>query len=214
MSQKMRKSFKIYRRDISMKAARFLSGILLAASTAIAAVSVPASSSAEEVYLIRGFANVFSRGMDQMTAQLRARGVNAKSLSNGAWRSVAQDIIKRQAQGRVSYPIIILGHSVGGQEAPRFANTLGQAGIPTALVVGVDPGFAAPPPFSKGAQRVVNYWIQGGARGNPYRATSGFSGNIQNIDIRSFSAADHVGIDKDPRVQSRIVAQVLSTVGG
>ena len=30
---------------------------------------------AEEVYMIRGFMNVFSKGMDQMTRRLRSRGV-------------------------------------------------------------------------------------------------------------------------------------------
>ena len=83
--------------------------------------------------------------------------------------------------------------------------------MPVALVVGVDPGFAAPPPFTAGSPRVVNFWISGSARGNPYRAGAGFRGRIQNIDIRSFSDADHVGIDKDPRVQSRIVNLIVST---
>lgn len=190
-----------------------ITGVLLAAF-AFASTGMPAAEAqAEEVYFIRGFANVFSRGMDQMTAQLRSRGVNAKSLSNGQWSGVATDIIKRHRQGRVSEPIIIAGHSVGGQEAPRFADTLSKAGVPVALVIGVDPGFAPPPPFTTGSPRVVNYWIKGSARGNPYRATNGFHGQITNVDISAFSRADHVGIDKDPAVQNRIVTLVLSTVG-
>ena len=177
------------------------------------ALIAPATANAAEVYFIRGFMNVFSRGMDQMTAQLRGRGVNAKSLSNGQWGGVANDIIKRFHQGRASCPIVIAGHSVGGQEAPKFADKLARAGVPVALVIGVDPGFAPPPPFTAGSPKVVNFWIKGSARGNPYRSTGGFHGSIQNIDIRSFSNADHVGIDKDPRVQSRIVGQVMSALG-
>lgn len=178
------------------------------------ALAAPATASAEEVYFIRGFMNVFSRGMDQMTAQLRGRGVNAKSLSNGQWGGVARDIIKRYRAGQVSLPIVIAGHSVGGQEAPKFADTLAKAGVPVSLVIGVDPGFAPPPPFTAGSPRVVNFWIAGSARGNPYRGAGGFGGSIQNINIRSFSNADHVGIDKDPKVQSRIVSLVMSAVGG
>ena len=185
-----------------------------AAFAVMATAFMPAApAQAEEVYLIRGFMNVFSRGMDQMAAQLRARGVNARSYSNGEWSRLAQDIISRHRQGRVSHPIIIAGHSVGGQEAPQMANTLANAGVPVALVVGVDPGFAAPPPFTAGSPRVVNFWIRGSARGNPYRSSGSFRGRIQNIDIRSFSDADHVGIDKDPRVQSRIVGLIMATAG-
>ena len=169
---------------------------------------------AEEVYFIRGFMNVFSAGMDQMAAQLRARGVNAKSYSNGAWSGLANSIIKRNREGKVSYPIVIAGHSVGGQEAPQFANALAKAGIPVALVIGVDPGFAPPPTFNAGSPRVINYWIKGSARGHTYRAGGGFSGSITNINIRDFgSTVDHVGIDKDPKVQSRIISNVLAVVG-
>jgi pimeloyl-ACP methyl ester carboxylesterase len=185
--------------------------LALAAALATGFTALPAK--AEEVYLIRGFANVFSRGVDQMAAQLRARGVNAKSYSNGQWSSIARDIVARARQDRVSYPIVIAGHSVGGQEASQFSNYLSKAGVPVALVVGIDPGFAPPAPFSAGAPRVVNFWIAGSARGNPYRSTAGFSGQIQNIDIKSFSRADHVGIDKDPAVQARIVGLIASVVG-
>lgn len=189
-----------------------LCGMLVAASTAMAAMAMPSVSAAEEVYFIRGFLNVFSAGMNQMTDQLRARGVNAKAISNGQWSGIARDIIARHKQGRVSFPIVIAGHSVGGQEAPRFADTLAQAGVPVALVIGVDPGFGAPPPFSAGSPRVVNYYIANSARGKPYRSTAGFRGSINNINIRSFSNADHVEIDKDPAIQSRIVSLVLSVV--
>lgn len=190
-----------------------LIGICLAAAT-VASAGAPVKAQAEEVYFIRGFMNVWSKGMDQMTSKLRARGVNAKSISNGQWSGIAQDIIRRSKRNAVSYPIIIAGHSTGGQEAPQFANTLAKAGVPVALVIGVDPGFGAPPPFTNGSARVVNYWIKGSARGKPYRATNGFHGQITNVDIRSFSHADHVQIEKDPAVQSRIIGLVLSTVGG
>ena len=194
-----------------MKSLRLMLAAAIVAGTG--SLTAPKMASAEEIYFIRGFMNVFSRGMDQMTNQLRARGCNVRGLSNGQWQGVARDIISRSRSGRVSYPIIIAGHSVGGQEVPRMANMLGEAGVSTALAVGVDPGFAAPQPFRKGAQRVVNYWIAGSARGNPYRSSAGFDGSINNINIRSFSNADHVQIDKDSRVQGRIVSLVAGAAG-
>ena len=190
--------------------------IAAAAAFAVAATvaSWSAPAKAEEVYVIRGAFNVFSEGMNQMTRQLQSRGVNAKAYSNGAWSGLADSIIKRSKTGDVSFPIVIMGHSVGGQEAPQMANALAKAGVPVALVVGFDPGFAPPPPFTAGSPRVVNFWIKGSARGNPYRSAGGFSGSIENIDIRGFAPnVDHVQIDKDSRIQSRAVNLVLATVG-
>lgn len=173
----------------------------------------PVKADAEEVYVIRGAFNVFSAGMNQMTNRMRSRGINARAYSNGAWSGLADDIIKRSKQGRVSYPIVILGHSVGGQEAPSMSNKLSRAGVPVKLVIGFDPGFAAPPKFNSGSPRVVNYWIKGGGRGNPYRSAGGFSGSIQNVDIRAFTNADHVAIDKDRQVQARALSLVYAAVG-
>jgi len=186
--------------------------IALAVATTFGVMSTPTKANAEEVFLIRGAMNIFSAGMNQMTDHLRGRGVNAKSLSNGQWKGVARDIIKRNQSGRVSFPIIIAGHSVGGQEAPKFNDMLARAGIPVALVIGIDPGWAAPPPFTAGSTRVVNFWVGGTSRGNPYRSTGGFHGTIQNVDIRAFSNADHVQIDKDKGVQRRIIGLIMSSL--
>ena len=189
-----------------------IAGMLVAATTLIGSMNITSTAHAEEVFFIRGAMNVFSAGMNQMTDKLRSKGVNAKSLSNGQWSGIARDIIQRNKSGKVSFPIVIAGHSVGGQEAPQFSDMLAKAGIPVALVIGIDPGWAAPPPFTAGSPRVVNFWVGGTARGNPYRSTSGFHGNIKNVDIRKFSDADHVQIDKDPAVQSRIIGLVMSTL--
>ncbi len=195
-----------------MAKSKSIRGMLLGAAITISTVCAPSLANAAEVYFIRGAFNVFSAGMNQMTSKLRARGVNAKAMSNGQWSGVAADIIRRSKVGKVSYPIVIAGHSVGGQEAPRFSDALSKAGVKVALVIGIDPGFARPPPFTAGSPRVVNYWIKGSSRGNPYRSSGNFRGSIRNIDIRSFTNADHVQIDKDPKVQSRIIGLVMSAL--
>ena len=165
-------------------------------------------SHAEEVYMIRGFMNVFSEGMNQMTQKLKARGIRARVISNGAWEGIAQDIIKRSKRKKVSYPIVIAGHSLGGVEAPSFANALGKAGIPVALVIGLDPGFRQPPPFRKGARRVINYKIDSGKH---YRRAGGFKGKITTVNVSKYGV-DHVGIDKHPKVQKLVISQIRKTV--
>ncbi|MGI9352127.1 MAG: lipase family protein [Rhizobiaceae bacterium] len=177
-------------------------------SVLVSGVIATTPSLAEEVYLIRGFLNVFSDGMNQMTRQLKAKGIRAKAISNGDWRNVANDIIRRAKQKKVSYPIVIAGHSLGGVEAPRFANALGAAGVPVALVIGLDPGFASPPPFQKGVKHVVNYKIPSGQN---YRRGSGFKGKISTIDVSKYGT-DHVGIDKNKKVQSLVINRIRKTV--
>lgn len=174
----------------------------------MAGLGMSAPAKAEEVYMIRGFLNVFSDGMNQMTRQLTARGIKARAISSGAWRDIAVDIILRSKRSQVSYPIVIAGHSLGGVDAPRFANTLGAAGVPVALVIGLDPGFAQPPSFTKGAKRVVNYKIPSGKY---YRKGPGFNGTITTIDVSKYGT-DHVGIDKNKRIQSLVIAQIRKTV--
>lgn len=157
---------------------------------------------------VRGFLNVFSDGMNQMTRTLKSKGIRAKAISNGNWSSVAEDIIRRSKQKRVSYPIIIAGHSLGGVEAASFANALGRAGVPTALLIGLDPGFPKPPALTKGAQQVVNYKIPSGKN---YRRGSGFKGKISNIDVSKYDT-DHVGIDKNKSVQNLVIGKIRQKV--
>ncbi len=162
---------------------------------------------AEEVYMIRGFMNVFSRGMDQMTRRLKASGVRARVIANGDWQGLAQDIISRAKRGKVSYPIVIVGHSLGGVEAPNFANALAKGGVKVGLVIGLDPGFANPNSFGPNIGQVINYKISGG---NNYRRGRNFNGRIQNITI---NGVDHVGIDKNARVQRMVISRIRKFVG-
>ena len=162
----------------------------------------------EEVYMIRGFLNVFSDGMNQMTRQLKSKGIRAKAISNGDWSGIANDIIRRAKQKKVSYPIVIVGHSLGGVEAARFANTLGKAGVKTDLLIGLDPGFPQPPALTKGAVQVVNYKIPSGKN---YRRGSGFNGKITTIDVSKYGT-DHVGIDKNKSVQNLVISKIRQKV--
>ncbi len=169
-------------------------------------LSSPALS--EEVYMIRGFMNVFSDGMNEMTQNLKKKGVRAKTIQNGNWGTVADDIIKRSKHKKVSYPIIIAGHSLGGVQAVSFANKLGKAGVPTALLIGLDPGFPVPPPLRKGAEQVVNYKIPSGQN---FRKGTGFNGEIKTIDVSKYGT-DHIGIDENKTVQKMILQDIMKHV--
>jgi len=180
----------------------------LFAAVMVSGMPSPTPANAEEVYMIRGFLNVFSNGVNEMARQLNAKGIKARAISNGDWRNISQDIIARNKRGKVSYPIIIAGHSLGGVEAASFANALGGAGVKVSLVIGLDPGFASPKPLGPGIVQVVNYKIPSGKN---YRAGRGFKGKITTIDVSKFGA-DHVGIDKNKKVQRLVIARISARV--
>jgi len=75
-------------------------------------------------------------------------------------------------------------------------------------VIGLDPGFPQPVPFTKGANQVVNYVLPGGKR---YRKGLGFKGSISHINVSKYGT-DHVGIDKNSKVQSLVISRIRKAV--
>ncbi len=175
---------------------------------AVLALNFTASRAfSEEVYLIRGGFNVFSTGMDQMAQKLRSKGIKASSHGIMSWKSIANDIIKRSKQKKVSYPIIFLGHSLGADAAPEFADYLGQNGISVDLVIGFDA--TATRTFHKGAKKVINYRTP---LGGHYVKGEGFKGTISHVETGEYGA-NHFTIEKVEKVQQMALSAVLSRLG-
>jgi len=168
---------------------------------------VPSQTRAAEVYLLRGGFDIFSTGMNDIAKDLRARGVNASSHGFGSWRSIANGIVKRASQKKVSHPIIILGHSFGADAASEFANYLGSRGISTGLVIGFDP--TGTRVFTKGAKRVVNYRVPPGGR---YVRGAGFNGSLSEIDASRYGV-NHMNMEQTGSIQKLAISAVLSATG-
>jgi hypothetical protein len=169
--------------------------------------SVPGNSSAEEVYFFRGGFDIFSTGMNEMASTLRQKKVNAVSHSFMSWQSVAKDILERSKEKKVSYPIIILGHSWGADAAVDFANFLGANRVSTDLVIGFDP--TGTRIFTKGAKRVINYRC--GQTGQ-YRKGPGFRGSLSQVEAADFGA-NHFNIEQVDEVQALALKEVLAKLG-
>jgi hypothetical protein len=171
---------------------------------ASAAASVT-SSRAEEIYLIRGGFDIFSVGMNDMANELKAKGFKASAHSIMGWKGVADDIIKRsKVKKGVSYPIIFLGHSLGADAAPEFANYLGENGVTVDLVIGFDA--TGRRVFTKGARKVINY--HSSAMG-PYVKGPGFQGTLTEVDVSKYGV-NHFTIEQAKEVQKLAMAAVTS----
>jgi hypothetical protein len=121
--------------------ARWLGALVVAFVLAVPAAIHPAPAGSEgqsrgSIYLfLGGVGGIFSTGLDDLRDELRARGVPATALSYVGWRSVADQIEAGYAADKRALPVVIVGHSFGGDAALRVSAELGRHGIPVALVV-------------------------------------------------------------------------------
>src|SRR6476660_6460364 len=64
------------------------------------------------VYLLRGVLNIFSLGLDEIAAKLRAQGIPVTVVNYLGWASLADEAAADYRSGRVK-TIILVGHSSG-----------------------------------------------------------------------------------------------------
>lgn len=173
----------------------------------LAFLAFTSSLPAEEVYFFRGGFDVFSRGMDQMANELKSKKINASSQSFMGWQAIANDIVSRSREKRVSYPIILVGHSFGADAVVEFANFLGRNGITTELLVGFDA--TGKGTLKNGAKRVVNYQS---SKIGPFVKGPGFRGTLSNVDVSNYGV-NHFTIAQTAEIQSLAFKEILSKVG-
>jgi hypothetical protein len=160
-----------------------------------------------EVYLMRGLANVFSRGIDAMADDMRAKGLDASNFSYKYWEPIAADIIARAKRNEVSYPIVIIGHSLGGNESSKFANRLAKNGVKVSLVVTFDPVETGQ--VGANIDEVVNYYLPMKKTDNSIHAAAGFAGELRNIDVTSDESISHTNVEKNAKFQAASMNRVL-----
>ena len=158
-----------------------------------------------EIYLMRGLMDIFSRGMDSMAAKMRREGLYAMDTSYTKWREISDDIIARSKRKEVSYPVIIMGHSLGANDASKMATYLGQNGVKVAYVVAFDP--TEPGYVGKNVGKVVNYYLPNGK--NRIRKGSGFKGSLANVNVSDMPDIKHTNVEKNPKLQARVISRVM-----
>src|SRR5579884_668851 len=92
----------------------------------------PQAQGPVKVYLLRGFLNVFSLGMDDLAAKLQADGISATVMNHADF--AASRIVTTFNAGDHG-PIVLIGHSLGADAIVDLANALARYNIPIALLV-------------------------------------------------------------------------------
>jgi pimeloyl-ACP methyl ester carboxylesterase len=154
-----------------------------------------------EVYLLRGFMNVFSLGMDDLAARLQANGI-AATVGNHADAGAVINQIEMRYQAGDYGPIILIGHSLGADAVVAMAEALNQDRVPVALIILFDG--TAPHRVPGNVTAAVNFTLQ-------YDLTPDidFHGTISNVDLRGDPGIDHLTIDKSPSLQAQVLDYVL-----
>ena len=162
-----------------------------------------------DVYLLRGFGNVFSRGLDAMGSKLSKSGVSAKVIGHGSWQSAVRQIVKNRKKRRT--PVVLIGHSLGANKALRMAEALAKERIPVSFLV----TFAAtnPRPVPRNVRKATNYYFESEGWGEKLKRGPGFRGRLKNIDFSKSKTVGHFNIDKQPRLQRQVINNVLRIVG-
>jgi hypothetical protein len=172
---------------------------------ALALLWIGAARADTEVYLLRGWFNVFSTGMDSIAEQLRSKGVRAEAMSHLGWKSTVEKIVKERESGQASR-LVLVGHSQGANNAIDMARELEKHGVPVDLIITLVPWLQNPVPAN--VVRAVNYY-QSPGWGSPLTADTGFKGEIDNRNIANDWGTLHVTIDKTTKIQEAVIAEVL-----
>ena len=161
------------------------------------------------IYLLKGFADVFSSGLDFLQAKLRSRGITAEVHSHAEWEQLADETIARW-RGGAHGPIIIIGHSFGGDAAVKMSQKLGSAGVPVALVVAFSPTETLA--VNGNVTRAVNYWVSNSAFQGRITRGAGFHGTLETVDLARTPGVGHFNIEKVDSLHAATIAKVVSLV--
>ena len=154
-----------------------------------------------QVDLLRGLADIFSRGMDTLTDKLNRQGYSARVYSTNGWQSVARRIADKYTRGHKDI-VVIIGHSLGANATFDIANALDKQNIPIELIVTFDA--TNPQPVPKNVLHIVNFYQENGF-GKKVSAGPGFQGELTNVDLTPDTSLSHTTIEKSPRLHALVM---------
>ncbi|MEJ0013901.1 MAG: hypothetical protein WDM94_15095 [Bauldia sp.] len=163
------------------------------------------------IYLMRGLANIFSLGLDDLNTKLQARGVNSVVLNYSSWPEIAADIVARYKTDKNALPVVVMGHSFGADATLLLSAELAKHNIPVALVVEFDVVSNIPVP--KNIKHLINFYESAG-NGRKLEAPPGFKGRLDNIDLsKTDTTIGHLNIEKNAALHAKAIAATLGVLG-
>jgi pimeloyl-ACP methyl ester carboxylesterase len=160
----------------------------------------------EKVYLLRGFTNVLSPGIDQLAEELRSRNVSTTVTNHAFAADLATEALQDCKSGRIS-SIVLVGHSFGASAALSIAETLREAGIQVALIVTFDPVVRNSVPAN--VHHLENFYLSNGV-GQPVQQGEHFRGSLKNVDLKSNAQLGHISVTTYPSIHAQVLRDILA----
>ena len=99
---------------------------------------------AGQVFLIRGWRDLWSQGIDDLATKIRDAGVSAQVYRAAQWHELASALTTTRKNPLPTEPLVLIGFSYGADDAIETARQLQTANIPVDLLITIDP--VTPPP--------------------------------------------------------------------
>lgn len=170
------------------------------------------------VFLVRGWRDLWSEGIDRLAADIRQSGVNAQVYRESQWSALADAIDRRYRSDFAPRPLVLIGFSYGADDVLRIAEKLYRDSIPIDLLITIDP--VTPPQVPGNVRACYNYYQTNGIwdlfpwlRGIPLSAWH--PGQLTNVDIRRERpdllepGTSHATIAGNPKLHREIVERVM-----
>jgi len=159
------------------------------------------------VYLFRGFAGfVFSTGTDKLAEELEKAGFTATVNEAVMCPIVAKQAVRNYRADPTL--IAVIGHSLGGACALKFADNLNAENIPVSLVFTTDPNKIAgdvPP----NVERYINVFQSNTLLGGrDVKAAAGFRGHFASFDIAAHKEITHYNMEKNEAINQQVLTKI------
>jgi hypothetical protein len=171
-----------------------------------ATAETPSAEPRGRAYLFRGLIGMIDWGMDQLAERIDRSGITANIGSHLMWHSVANQAISDYR--RDPEPIAVIGHSIGGDDAVEFAETLDAAHVPVSLLITYDPTRAAHK-IPSNVERYINlYQSSNFLGGGDLVPGGGFRGHYASYNLKDRTEVVHINLDKFDRIQEQLAGKI------
>jgi hypothetical protein len=189
-----------------------LAAVLIAACLATTGEAATPDTVHGRAYLFRGLIGLIDWGMDQLAARVDRSGVAANINSYFTWRDIANQAISDYR--RDPKPISVVGHSIGGDAAVEFAEALGAAHVPVALLITYDPNRSAHNVPANVERYIDLYQSSNILGGGDLAPGPGFHGHYASYNLKDRPEVIHVNLDKFDGIQKQLAGKIRAAAAG
>ncbi len=161
---------------------------------------------------------VFSLGLDDLATKLPRETLEVQVVPTSWSPHATRNIAERYRRGELNGPLVLIGHSLGGDMLPGLARQLGTAGLNVDLMILIDSTNPADVPVN--VRRCINLYQSNLSptwfrvfRGAPIRATNPAT-QLVNVDLRQFPeigqtpTLHHFNIDASTWVHQIVMGEI------